>query len=75
MRDLITVDPKVMGGKPVVAGTRLTVEYLLDQLGRGHSIHDLLDGHPRLTKEGIEAAVAYAIEALRAERVIATAAG
>ncbi|TVQ94201.1 MAG: DUF433 domain-containing protein [Deltaproteobacteria bacterium] len=75
MPDLITVDPKIMGGKPVIAGTRVTVEYVLDQLGHGHSVVELLEGHPRLTREGIEAAVSYAIDALRAERVVATAAG
>jgi uncharacterized protein (DUF433 family) len=73
MRELISVDPNIMCGKPVVAGTRLTVEYVLDSLGHGHSVQSLLDGHPRLTREGIEAAVQYAIDALRAERVIAAA--
>jgi uncharacterized protein (DUF433 family) len=70
LRDLISVSPDVMAGKPVVAGTRLTVEYILDELGHGHTIEDLLDGHPRLTREGIEAAVQYAIDALRTERVV-----
>jgi len=62
-----------MGGKPVVAGTRITVEYVLEQLALGHSTQELLQGHPRLTREGIEAAVRYAIDALRAERVVAAA--
>lgn len=75
MADLITVDPAVMCGKPVVAGTRITVEYVLEQLGNGRSVTELLEGHPRLTREGIEAAVAYAIDALRAERVLAVANG
>lgn len=73
MRDLVTVDANVMAGKPVVAGTRLTVEYILDELGHGHTVDELLDGHPRLTREGIEAAVQYAIDALRAERVVSAA--
>jgi len=73
MPDLITVDPKIMLGKPVVAGTRLTVEYILDQLGHGHSIDELVKGHPRLTRAGIEAAVRYAIDAVRTERVVAAA--
>ena len=75
MVDLIEVDPDVMGGKPVIAGTRITVEYVLDQLGHGHSVQDLLDGHPRLTRAGIEAAVRYAIDALRIERVVGAVAG
>jgi uncharacterized protein (DUF433 family) len=75
MRDLIVVDANIMGGKPVVAGTRITVEHILEQLGHGHPIEELLAGHPRLTREGIEAAIQYAIDALRAERVVSTATG
>lgn len=74
MTDLITVNADVMLGKPVVAGTRVTVEYILEQLGHGHSIEELLRGHPRLTRAGVEAAVQYAIDALRAERVVTAAA-
>jgi len=73
MTDLITVNADVMLGKPVVAGTRVTVEYILEQLGHGHTIEELLDGHPRLTRAGVEAAVQYAIDALRAERVVTAA--
>jgi uncharacterized protein (DUF433 family) len=73
MRDLITVDPNIMAGKPVVAGTRLTVEYILGQLGHGHTVEELLAGHPRLTRDGIEAAVQYAIDVLRSERVVSAA--
>jgi uncharacterized protein (DUF433 family) len=73
MPDLIAIDPNLMNGKPVVSGTRITVEYVLEQLGHGHSVEELLDGHPRLTREGIEAAVRYAIEVLRTERVVAAA--
>lgn len=73
MADLITVNPDIMRGKPVVFGTRITVEYILKQLGHGHTVEELLDGHSRLTREGVEAAVNYAIDALRAERVVTTA--
>lgn len=73
MRDLISANPDIMCGKPVIAGTRITVEYVLEQLGGGTSVQDLLDGHPRLTREGVEAAVRYAIDAVRAERVVAAA--
>lgn len=75
MGDLITVDAKIMCGKPVVAGTRVTVEHILEQLGHGHTIEELLAGHPRLTRAGIEAAIQYAIDALRTERVVSTATG
>ena len=54
---LITCDPKVMMGKPVVAGTRITVELILEKLAAGETIEQLLDAHPRLTREGILAAL------------------
>lgn len=57
MDQLITTDPDVMLGKPVVRGTRITVEHILERLGAGESFEDLLTAHPRLTREGIEAAL------------------
>ncbi len=56
-----------MMGKPVVAGTRITVELILEKLAAGESIDDLLMAHPRLTREGIWAALGFAAEALRAD--------
>jgi uncharacterized protein (DUF433 family) len=66
---LITSDPNVMMGKPVVAGTRITVEIILEKLGAGETIEDLLEAHPRLTQEGIHAALAFAASSLRADVV------
>lgn len=66
---LIIIDPKTMMGKPVVAGTRITVEYILEELGAGRDTGDLLAAHPRLTKEGIRAALTYAASILRADVV------
>lgn len=65
----ITSDPAVMMGKPVVAGTRLTVEMILRKLSAGESIDQILDSHPRLTREGIQAALEFAANALGAEIV------
>jgi uncharacterized protein (DUF433 family) len=59
-----------MLGKPVVAGTRITVEMILRKLGAGESIEQLLDSHPRLTREAILAALEFAADALGAEIVI-----
>ncbi len=56
---LITLDPKVMMGKPVIAGTRITVEHILEELAAGATVDELLDAHPRLTIEAIHAALAY----------------
>jgi uncharacterized protein (DUF433 family) len=65
----ITADPKIMLGKPVIAGTRITVEHILDELAGGRSIDELLEAHPRLTREGVLAALAFAADALRSEVV------
>ncbi len=53
--------PAVMMGKPVVRGTRITVEVILEKLAAGETIEQLLDAHPRLTREGIQAALAFGI--------------
>ena len=63
----IVSDPQVMMGKPVIAGTRITVELVLEKLAAGETIEQLLDAHPRLTREAIQAALAFASEALRAD--------
>lgn len=66
---LIASDPKVMMGKPVVAGTRITVDLILEKLGSGESVEAVLEAHPRLTREGVLAALRFAGQALRAEVV------
>ncbi len=68
-RDLICSDPKVMMGKPIVRGTRITVELILEKLAAGETIEQILNEHPRLTEEAIRAALAFAAEALRADVV------
>ena len=65
----IVSDPKVMMGKPVVAGTRVTVDLILEKLGSGESIEAVLEAHPRLTREAVLAALRFAAQALRAEVV------
>jgi uncharacterized protein (DUF433 family) len=64
-------DPKVMMGKPVVAGTRITVEHILRMLGAGDSIEAVLSDHPQLTEEDIRAAQAYAAEFIAHEGILA----
>jgi len=66
---LIVSNPAVMMGKPVVKGTRITVELILEKLGAGETIEQLLDAHPRLTREGIQAALSFAAETLRSDVV------
>ncbi len=66
---LIVSDPKVMMGKPVIAGTRITVELILEKLAAGETVEQIIDAHPRLTREAIRAALAFAADALRADVV------
>lgn len=72
---LITSDPAVMMGKPVVAGTRLTVEFILDELAAGTSAEQLVASHPRLTLAAVSATLAFAARALRADVVYPLARG
>lgn len=65
----IVSDPKIMMGKPVIAGTRLTVELILEKLAAGETIEALLSAHPRLTREGVSAALEYAAQVLRSDVV------
>lgn len=60
----ITVNPKVMVGKPVIRGTRLTVEFVLNRLGHGATTQDLLQEYPGLVEEDIRACLVYASQAL-----------
>lgn len=64
---LIQSHPSIMMGKPVVAGTRITVELILEKLAAGETVEQLLEAHPRLTKEGIQAALSFATQVLRAD--------
>ncbi len=66
---LITSDPAVMMGKPIVSGTRITVELILDKLAAGETIEQILEAHPRLTKEAILASLHFAAKTLRADVV------
>ena len=67
----ITLDPKVLAGKPVVRGTRLSVEFVIGLLADGWSHADVLGQYPGLTEEDLAACLAYARDMLRSERVYA----
>jgi uncharacterized protein (DUF433 family) len=64
---LIQSNPAIMMGKPVITGTRITVESILTKLAAGETEEQLLAAHPRLTKAAIQAALAFAADALRAD--------
>ncbi len=68
--DRIEINPKVMLGKPVIRGTRITVELILRKLSEGASEADLLDAYPRLTREDIQTAIGYAADTLAHEETL-----
>lgn len=62
----IVADPNILAGKPVIAGTRISVQLVLEKIRDGWTIEDLLDDYPHLTREQIVAALAYAADAMSA---------
>ncbi len=68
-RQFITSDPNVLFGKPAIRDTRIAVEQILDELAGGTTVEELLEEYPRLTREAIYAALAFAADTLRAEVV------
>ena len=68
--DRITIDPKVMFGKPVIKGTRITVELILRKIAEGMTDEKILAHHPHLTVEDIRAAAAFAADHLAGEEIV-----
>ena len=68
-QERIVLDQEILSGKPVVRGTRLAVEFIIELLAQGWSEADILSNYPGLTREDIQACLGYASEALRAEKV------
>ena len=68
-KQLIQSDPSIMMGKPVITGTRITVELILEKLAAGETIDQILDAHPRLTREAVLAALDFAAKVLKADVV------
>jgi uncharacterized protein (DUF433 family) len=64
---LIISDPEIMMGKPVIAGTRITVELILEKLASGETVEQVLEAHPRLSKKAILAALEFAAQSIRAD--------
>jgi uncharacterized protein (DUF433 family) len=65
----ITIDPKIMAGKPVIKGTRIPVDLIIKKLAQKMDIDEILKDYPRLTKEAIQAALWYAGEIISKEEV------
>lgn len=62
----IIADPNILAGKPIIAGTRISVQLILEKIRDGWTIEDLLDDYPHLTQEQIVTALAYAADAMSA---------
>ena len=67
--DRIEINPRVLVGKPVVKGTRIAVEFVIELLARGWTIDQVIEEYDHLTREDILACLAYAGEILKSERV------
>lgn len=68
-QDRITIDPRVLVGKPVITGTRLSVEFIVDLLAQGWTEAQIREHYPGVAREDILACLQYASEVLKAERV------
>lgn len=66
-KEVIVSDPNVMMGKPVVSGTRITVELILEKLAAGESPEQIVEEHPRLTEPDVRAALDFAGKVLKAD--------
>ncbi len=65
--DRITVNPKILGGKPIIKGTRISVEYILDLLASDVTEKEILEDYPHLTREDISACLKYAARSMKNE--------
>jgi uncharacterized protein (DUF433 family) len=68
----IEINAAIMVGKPIIKGTRITVELIIDELASGYSTQDVLQAHPNLTEEDILAALQYASSVIRNEKIYTT---
>jgi uncharacterized protein (DUF433 family) len=68
-QERIVVDPKVLVGKPLIRGTRLSVEFILDLLANDWTIEQVLSEYPQLVREDVMAVLKYAAEMAKEEKV------
>ncbi len=68
-QERIVIDPRILAGKPVIKGSRLAVDFIVELLAQGWTEAEILKNYPGLTREDILACLAYASELLRAEKV------
>jgi uncharacterized protein (DUF433 family) len=63
VHQFIESNPKIMMGKPIIKGTRITVELILEKLAAGETVEQILESHPRVTKPAVQAALEFAAQA------------
>ena len=68
-RSRITVNPDILAGKPIIKGTRISVEFILELLANGWTDEAIMENYPQLKKEDIQAALRYATDILKEEMV------
>lgn len=69
MKQRIIIDPAILGGKPIVAGTRIPVDLVLEKLAKNTDVAILLQDYPRLTREDVQAVLTYASDVIKTEDV------
>ncbi|MEW5705284.1 MAG: DUF433 domain-containing protein [Actinomycetota bacterium] len=72
LKERVTADPDIMLGKPIIKGTRITVELILRKLSEGMSVEELLEAYPSLTREDVLAALSYSADVISEETIIAS---
>jgi uncharacterized protein (DUF433 family) len=70
-KEHITVNPDILVGKPIIKGTRISVELLLDRFAHGWSYDEVLAAYPHITREQVQAAVSFAAELFKEDRFVA----
>lgn len=70
-KDRIIVDPEIVVGKPIIKGTRISVELILDRVADGWSIDDILDSYPHISRADVLAALSFAAELFKEEKFVA----
>lgn len=69
----IEINPKIMMGKPIIKGTRITVEQILESLSESESVEEVLLAHPHLTKDQVHEALSFAAQSIRGDEIYALA--
>lgn len=70
--DRITFNPKILGGKPIIKGTRLSVEFILELLASGMTEPEIFEEYPKLKKADVKAVLEYAARTIKREEVVLT---